>query len=109
MHGAPFDVGERGLAVDDVAEHVEHPGENFFAHRSFERAARVHHDHSAGQTLRRRQRDPTHAVSISVGQHFDDDSIFIARAKQRVDGRQVRIESNVDDATAHRDDHTAIR
>ena len=109
MHGAPLDAFERRLAVDDVAEHVEHSGENFFAHRGLERAARVHHGHSAGKTLRRRQRDPAYVTRVTLGQHLDDDSTFIARAKQRVDGRQVRIESNIDDAAAHRDDHAEIR
>ena len=32
VHGSPFDIRQRSSAVDRVAEHVEHPRENRFAH-----------------------------------------------------------------------------
>ena len=35
MHGSPLAIRQRRSAVNDVAKHVEHTGENFFAHRNF--------------------------------------------------------------------------
>ena len=65
-----------GFAVDGVAKHVEHARENPFAHRRFQRPARVLHRHAAGETLRGRQRNPAHVMRIALRQHFDDDLPF---------------------------------
>ena len=73
MHRTPLDIGQRRLAVDGVAEHVEHPRENPFADRRLQRPARVLHRHAASETLRGRQRNPAHVMRITLRQHFDDD------------------------------------
>ena len=73
MDGAPLDIGRRRLAVDGVAEHVEHSRENSFADRRLQRPARVLHRHAASETLRGSQRDPAHVMRIELRQHFDDD------------------------------------
>ena len=76
MHRTPLDIGRRRLAVDGVAEHVEHPRENPFAHRRLQRPARVLHRHAASETLRGRQRNPAHVMRIALRQHLDDDLLF---------------------------------
>ena len=43
MDGAPLDIRRRRLAVDGVAENVEHSRENSFADRSLQRPARIFH------------------------------------------------------------------
>ena len=35
MHGTPFDIGQFGLPVDDVAKYIKHSRENFLAHWRF--------------------------------------------------------------------------
>jgi hypothetical protein len=52
-----------------VANYVEHPRENRFADRCFQWSARVLHRHSASETLRGRQRDPTHVMRILLRRH----------------------------------------
>ena len=66
MNGAPLDIGRRRLAVDGVAENVEHPRENSFADRRLQRPARVLHRHAAREALRGGQRDPAHAMRIEL-------------------------------------------
>jgi hypothetical protein len=55
MHRTPLHLRRRRLTVNGIAEHVEHPRENGFAHRCFQRPARVRDHHAARQPLRRRQ------------------------------------------------------
>ena len=105
MHRTPLDIGQCRFAVDGVAKHVEHPRENRFAHRRFQRSARVLHRHAASETLRGRQRNPAHVTRISLRQHFDDDLLFRSRAQHRVNRRQMLVEPDIHDAAAHRDDH----
>jgi len=57
----------------------------------------------------RRQCNPTHVPGISLGQHLDNDSSFVARPQQRVNWWQVRIEPYIHNAAAHRDHHAEIR
>ena len=65
-------------------------------------------DHAASETLRGRQRDPTHMTRIALLQHFDDDLFFLPRAQHGIDRRQMLIEAHVHDTTADRDDHAGI-
>ena len=108
MHGTPLEVGRRRTAVDDVAEHVEHPRKDFLADRRFERPARVFDHHAASETLRGRQRDPAHVMRIALREHFDDDLPFPPRVQDRGNRRQTVLETHVDDAAAHRDDGAEV-
>ena len=80
MDGAPLDIGRRRLAVDGVAEHVEHARENSLADRRLQRPARVLHRHAAREALRGRQRNPAHVMRVALRQHLDDD-LFSAPAR----------------------------
>ena len=51
MDGAPLDICRRRLAVDGVAEHVEHARENSLADRRLQRPARVFHRACRGRGL----------------------------------------------------------
>ena len=64
-----------GLAVDGVAEHVEHARQDRLAHRRLQRPAGVLHRHAAGQPLRGRQRDAAHVMRIALRQHLDHDLV----------------------------------
>ena len=109
MHRTPFNIGQGRFAIDGVAEYVEHPRKNSFAHGRFQRTACIFYRHAARETLRGRQRNPAHVMRILLRQHFDDDFLLRSREQYRVDRRQMFIESNVHDTAAHRDDHAEIR
>ena len=108
MHGTPLDIQRRRLTVNGVAKHIEHPRENGFAHRGFQRPARVRHRHATRQTLGRRQSNPAHVTRVPLRQHFDDDLFFRPRAQHRVDRRQRPVEPNIDNAAAHGRDHAEM-
>jgi hypothetical protein len=108
MHRAPFDIGQGRIAIDGVAEYVEHARENRFAHRRFQRTAYILHRHATRETLRRRQRNPAHVMRILLRQNFDDDLLFRSREQHRVDGRQMLIEPNVNDTAAYGNDNAEI-
>ena len=108
MDGAPLDICRRRLAVDGVAEHVEHSRENSLADRRLQRPARVLHRHAAGEALGGGQRDSTHAMRVELSQNLDG-NLALLRVQQRVDGRQMCIEPYIHDTAAHRDDHAEIR
>ena len=109
MDGAPLDICRCRLAVDGIAENVEHARENSLADRRLQRPTRVLHRHTASKTLRGRQRNPAHVTRIALRQHFDDDLFFRSRAQHRVDRRQMFIEPYIHDAAADRDDHAEVR
>ncbi len=106
MHRTPLDMGQCCFAVYGVAEHVEHPRENRFAHRRNQRSACVLYHHAARETLRGRQRDPAHVTRIELRQHFDDDLLFRSGTQDRINGRQMLIEPDIHDAAAHRGNRT---
>jgi hypothetical protein len=109
VHGTPLHIHGRRLAVDGVAEHVEHARNDAFTHRSFQRPARVLHRHPARKTLRGGQRDPPHVTSIALRQHLDDDLPLVSSAQHRIDRRQMLFESDVHNASAYRDDRAGTR
>lgn len=109
MHGTPLDISQRRFAIDGVAKHIEHPRENPFADRSFQRSARVLHGHTASETLRGRQCNPSHVLRIASRQRFDDGLSFSSRAQHQMDRRQMRIEPDIHDAAAHGYDRAEIR
>src|ERR1017187_8603116 len=108
MDRAPLDIRRRRLAVDGVAENVEHARENPLADRRLQLPARVHHRISAGQALGGGQCDSAHAMRVELSQHFDGNFPFL-RVQQRVDCRQVRIEPYIYDAAAHRNHRAEVR
>src|ERR1039458_8426985 len=105
MHRTPFDIGQCRFAIYGIAKYVEHPRENRFAHRRFQRPACILHRHAASETLRRRQRNPAHVTRTLLRQHFDDDLLFRSREQHRINRRQMLVEPYVHDTAAHRDDH----
>ena len=108
MHRTPLDIGQRRLAVDGVAKHVEHARENSFADRRFQRPARVLHRHAARETLRGRQRNPAHVMRITLRQHFDDD--LLVRLPRAAPSRSAANahRTGIHDTAAHRDDRAEI-
>jgi hypothetical protein len=48
-------------------------------------------------------------VSIALREHFDDYAPFLAGAQDRVDRREVRLETHVDDTPADGNYGTAVR
>ncbi len=108
MDGSPFDVGRRRLAVDGVAEDVEHARDDPLADRHLQRPAGVLDRHAAGEALGGIQGDPADMVDIDLHQHLDGDPRVLPRVQQRVDGRQPVIEPHIDDASSHRRDDAAI-
>ena len=74
MDGPPDHIGRRRLAVDGIAEHVEHPRDDRFANRHLERPARVFHGHAASEPFRGIERDPADMMCVELHQHFDGDS-----------------------------------
>ena len=103
MHRTPLHVAQPGYAVDRVAEHVEHAGEDALAHRRLQGPARVLHGHAAGKPFGGRQRNPADAMRVNLRQHFNDDLPLRSGAQNRIDGRQMLIEPRVHDAAADRD------
>jgi len=71
------------LAVDGVAEHVQHAREHCLADRRFERAARVIDRAAAGQPLGGGQRNPAHAMRVELGRNLNGD-LASAPARSRV-------------------------
>ena len=109
MDGAPLDICRRRLAVDGVAEHVEHARENSLADRRLQRPARVLHRHAA-------ERDPGwgsarfHARDARrVGPVPRWRFLSVLRVQQRIDGRQMRVEPYIYDTAAHRDHRAGSR
>ena len=97
------------LAVDRIAEHVEHPGQDGTADRRLQRPAGIDDDHSTRQTLRRCQGDATHVVGVALRQHLDDDGLGRGDVQHRIDRRQLLVEADVDDAAANGRDHADVR
>jgi hypothetical protein len=81
MYGAPLDICGWRLAVDGVAEHVEHAPEDALAHRCHQRPAAVFHLHAAREPLRGCQADAAHMLGIQLRQHLDADLAFRPRAQ----------------------------
>ncbi len=108
MDCTPLDIFWRRLAVDGVTEHVEHARENSLANRRLQWPARVFQRHAASEALGWGQRDSTHAMRVELSQHFDGNPPLL-RVQQRVDGRQMGIESDIDDTPTYRDYRTEIQ
>ena len=109
MDGAPVHIGRRRLAVDGVAEDVEHSRNDSFADRHLQRPAGVLHGHAASETLRGIQGDPADMMCVELHQHLDGDPRLLPGVQQRVDGWQAVIEPHIDDAPTHRRDDAVIR
>ena len=97
------------FAIYGIAKYIEHPRENRFAHRRFQRPARILHRRAASETLRGCQRNPAHVTGIALRQHFDDDVLVGTGTQYGIDGRQTPVEPDVHDAAPHRDHHARIR
>ena len=108
MDRAPFDVGERFTSIDGIAEDVEHPGENFFSHRRFQRAARVDHRRPPSQALGWSQGNSSHEMSAQLRPYFNDNSTVFTSLQERVDRRKLARELNIDDTAAYRNDRAEI-
>ena len=111
MDRAPLDIGQRRLAVDRVAEHVEHSRENPFAHRRLERAAEV------SSTVMPRASPCGVGAQLDPGaraaRHFAPRPRSRCRARlsctqDRIDRGQAFVEAYLHDAAAYRDDGAAI-
>ena len=96
------------LAIDRLAEHVEHPRKKCLAHGGLQGAAGILDRHAARQPLRGRQRDSAHMMRIALRQDLDDDLLVRSRQQQRMDRRQMRLEAYVHDTAADRDDHAVV-
>lgn len=105
MHGSPFDICQRGTAINRVSEDIEHPGADLFADGCHERSPGVRHGHASGESLSRSQGDPPDMTGVALRQHFDGDAAVDSRAEHAVDRRQVGLETDVDDTPSNRDNH----
>ncbi len=93
--------GQRGPAIQRLAEHVEQPPERRRSHRDHDRPSRPPDRHPAGQALRRRHRDGPHRPEIDVMSHLEHDRPLAVREGQGlIDRRQAIREARLDDRTA---------
>src|SRR5471030_2830747 len=109
MHRTPLDIGQGRLAVDGVAEYVEHPRKNDLAYRGLQRSAGVLCSHAPRETLCRRECNTAYVMRIALREYLDDDLLFRPCVKYGIDRRQSISEPDIHDATAHRDDRAEIR
>ena len=107
VHRAPLHTFQRRLAVDGVAEDVEHARQDRLADRRLQRPAGVLHRHAARQPLGRCQRDAAHVSCVALGQNFNGHLPAIPCVQQGVDGRQCAVKSHVHDAAANRHDNAS--
>jgi hypothetical protein len=108
MYGTPLDRLQGRPAVDDVSKNVEHPREHFIADGRLQRPACVVDRHPTSETLGGGQCDPAYSMSVELSKNFDGDRPLL-RMQQRVDRGQIRIELDIHDTAAYRDDGTEIR
>jgi hypothetical protein len=81
--------------------------------RAFSSSALGFNGHDAVQksniSPRELRTKPSNAMSVPLGQLFDDDIAAFAGVDKRVDLGQVPVEVNIDDGAAHRDDNAVFR
>ena len=100
--------GKVALAVNGVAEDVEHPAQRDFAYGDGDGAARRTHSHAAREPLALGQHDAAHAAVVEVLRHFHD--LGLAVRRHRFEGvfeeGEPPFETDVHDGTGDPDDHT---
>ena len=106
MYRTPHLVFRFFLALNGMAENIEHARQHSLAHRCHQRRASVAYRHAARQALRGCEGDATRMALVSLGQYLDRYRIAGNRAKQRANGGQLALKANIDYAGAHCRNHT---
>ena len=86
-HLTAFDIS---FFVNGIAEDVEHPPKEFFAHRHLERLACIGDCRAAREPLCGRQGDSSYRVGVDLCKYFDNVFAFFSRHKNVTDGRRHR-------------------
>lgn len=103
-------AGQRVLAVNGLAQHVEHPAQCRVPHRDADARTQCLHSHASGQALAGAQQDTAHRIVADMLGHLHDPCPVFRRDRQGLlDLRQLsRRKAAVDDRAGYGNDASCI-